>query len=395
MNVVDLVVLGAIVVFAWTGWRQGFVAGLLSFAGFLGGGLAAALLIPPVVQRFDFPDFAGALILASVILAAALLGQSLTSIIGRRLRSAISWSPVRTLDNAGGAVLNIAALAVVLWIVASAVVVLPDQALVRQIRSSVVITGIDRVVPDSARNWFVGLRDAVDASGLPRVFAGIGYDSGPQVAPPDPALLRDPAVRAAWPSLAKVSGPACEVAITGSGFVYAVDRLITNAHVVAGVDRPRVRFPGDPQTYEATVVAFDPDIDAAVLYVPGLTAPPLRFTETVADTGDPAVVAGFPGGSDLEAGPARVRALITARGEDIYGRAGVVREVYSFRGDVRPGNSGGPLLAPNGSVYGMVFASGVGEPETGYALTASQVQAIADAGRAATAAVSTGPCRTG
>ncbi len=394
MNVVDLVLIGALIVFAWSGWRQGFVAGLLSFTGFLGGGLAAALVLPRLIEPFNLPDIAGALTLATAILAAALLGQTLTSMIGRRLRDAITWSPARAVDNAGGAILNVTALAVVLWVIASAVAVLPEQSLVRQVRGSALITGIDRVVPDVARDFFVGLRDAVAASPLPRVFAGIGYDAGPQVPAPDPALLRDPAVRAAWPSLVRITTVECGTGVSGSGFVYATDRIMTNAHVVAGVESPRVRIPGDPSSYEATVVAFDADIDLAVLAVPGLSATPLDFTEREAATGDPAVVAGFPGGGELVAGPARIRAQIDARGEDIYGRAGVMREVYSFRGDVRPGNSGGPLLAPDGRVYGVVFAAGLDDDETGYAITAEQATAIATFGEVATAPTETGPCRT-
>ena len=394
MNVVDLVLLGAILVFAWTGWRQGFVAGLASFAGFLGGGLLAALTLPRLVEVLNLPDFGGALLLATGILAAALIGQTLTSILGRRLRGAITWSPARAVDNLGGAALNVTALAVVLWVVASAVTVLPEQSLVRQVRGSAVILGIDRIVPDAARDFFVGLRDAVAESPLPRVFAGIGYDAGPQVSAPDRALLRDPAVRAAWPSLARISTVGCGSGISGSGFVYAPDRILTNAHVVAGVDDPRVRIPGDAQSYVATVVAFDSDIDLAVLAVPGLPAAPLDFATKAAITGDPAVVAGFPGGGELVATPARIRAQIDARGEDIYGRAGVTREVYSFRGEVRPGNSGGPLLDPKGRVYGVVFAAGLDDAETGYAITAAQAQAIASAGEIATTPTETGPCRT-
>lgn len=393
MNIVDLVVLGAIIVFAWSGWRQGFVAGLLSFIGFLGGGLAAALVLPGLVAALNLPELGGALLLATGILAAALLGQTATSIVGRRLRGAITWSPARALDNVGGAALNVAALAVVLWVIASAVAVLPEQSWVRQVRSSTFIVGIDRVVPDAARDFFVDLRDAVADSPLPRVFSGIGYDAGPQVAAPDEALLRDPAVRASWASLARISSIGCGTGISGSGFVFAPDRILTNAHVVAGIDNPRVRIPGDALAYEATVVAFDPDIDLAVLAVDGLSAAPLSFAVDAATTGDPAVVAGFPGGGELVASPARVRAEIDARGEDIYGRAGVTREVYSFRGDVRPGNSGGPLLAPDGSVYGVVFASGIDDDETGYAITAAQAEAITTVGARATTPAETGPCR--
>ena len=393
MNLVDAIVLAAIVVFAWTGWRQGFVAGLLSFGGFLIGALAAALLLPRVFEGVELPGALGPILLATAILLAALVGQTLASFLGRRLRSAMTWRGVQVVDSAAGAALNVVALAVVLWIIATAVGLVPSLSVAREVRSSLVLRTLDSAVPDRARDLFSGLRNAVDASGLPRVFSGLGQYAGPQVPAPNERLLRDPAVRASWPSLVKITSVACDAVVTGSGFAYAPGRILTNAHVVAGSEQPTIRIPGDPASYDASVVAIDSRLDLAVLRVDGLPAPALSFATRPAETGDGAVVAGFPGGGDLEAGAARIRARIDARGEDIYGRSGVVRDVYSFRGTVVPGNSGGPLLAPNGRVYGVVFAAGLGEEETGYAITAEQAAPLAQRGAQSSEPVDTGACR--
>ncbi|MBM3686430.1 MAG: MarP family serine protease [Actinobacteria bacterium] len=393
MNIVDAIVLASIVVFAWTGWRQGFVAGLLSFGGFLIAALAAALLLPRVLEGMELPGALGALMLATGILLAALVGQTVASVLGRKLRSAMTSRGVQVVDSAAGAVLNVAALAVVLWIIATAVGLVPTLSVAREVRSSLMLRTLDAAVPDRARDLFSGLRNAVDASGLPRVFSGLGQYAGPQVPAPNERLLRDPAVRAAWPSLVKVTSLACDAVVTGSGFAYAPDRILTNAHVVAGSQSPSVRIPGDPESYAASVVVIDQRLDLAVLRVDGLPAPALIFANRPARTGDGAVVAGFPGGGDLQAGAARIRDRIDARGEDIYGRSGVVRDVYSFRGTVVPGNSGGPLLSPSGRVYGVVFAAGLGEEETGYAITAEQAAPIADRGVQALEPVDTGACR--
>ncbi len=393
MNLVDAIVLAAIVVFAWTGWRQGFVAGLLSFGGFLIGALAAALLLPRVFEGVDLPGALGPILLATAILLAALTGQTLSSFLGRRLRSAMTWRGVQVVDSAAGAALNVVALAVVLWIIATAVGLVPSLSVAREVRSSLVLRTLDSAVPDRARDLFSGLRNAVDASGLPRVFSGLGQYAGPQVPAPNERLLRDPAVRASWPSLVKITSVACDAVVTGSVFAYAPNRILTNAHVVAGSEQPTIRIPGDPASYGATVVAIDSRLDLAVLRVEGLPAPALTFATRPAQTGDGAVVAGFPGGGDLEAAAARIRARIDARGEDIYGRSGVVRDVYSFRGTVVPGNSGGPLLAPNGRVYGIVFAAGLGEEETGYAITAEQAAPLAQRGAQSIEPVDTGACR--
>jgi S1-C subfamily serine protease len=168
---------------------------------------------------------------------------------------------------------------------------------------------------------------------------------------------------------------------------------MTNAHVVAGVDRPRVLVAGSGEPLDARVVHFDPELDVAVLLVPELRAAPLRFSGD-AVRGDRAVVAGFPGGGPLTAEPARIRARISARGTDIYGRGSVTRDVFSLRATVLPGNSGGPLLSPTGEVDGVVFATSVADPETGYALTAQQVQPAARAGAQSVAPVATGSCAT-
>jgi S1-C subfamily serine protease len=166
---------------------------------------------------------------------------------------------------------------------------------------------------------------------------------------------------------------------------------MTNAHVVAGSNRVRVLLVGRGAPLEATVVFLDPRTDVAVLAVKGLDAPALTFDAT-AVRGDDAVVAGFPQDGPLAAGPARIRSVLVAVGHDIYGEPGARREVYSLRASVREGNSGGPLLAPDGKVLGVVFAASVDNPQTGYALTAKAVKPALAAGRTASAPVATGAC---
>jgi S1-C subfamily serine protease len=193
-------------------------------------------------------------------------------------------------------------------------------------------------------------------------------------------------------SVLKITGvaPSCARRIEGTGFVYAPDRIMTNAHVVAGVDRPRVEV-GDRQR-AATVVLYDPDRDVAVLRVPDLDLRSLAFSAREADTDDDAIVVGYPEDGPFFVGPARVRDRMQIRGPDIYDRRTVTREVYSILGDVRSGNSGGPLLAPDGTVYGVIFAAAVDQPRTGFALTSAEVARDARAGRDATRQVATGDC---
>jgi S1-C subfamily serine protease len=397
LNAVDIVLVVLAVVAAWSGWRQGLIGGVMSFIGFVVGAVTGVLLAPRLLAQVGV---SGVLGLALSVLAALVLAglcSSLLVTLGRLVRRRLRWRPLQTFDSVGGAVFAVASLAVISWLLASALVLLPAGGLVTEVRSSRVLGAIDESVPPQARTWVSDLGHLLDASGdLPRVFAGLGAEPIVPIAAPDPGVVDDPAVLAARGSLVKVEGVAlqCGTQVDGSGFVFAPGRVMTNAHVVAGTVQEKVRVSGVGTAYSATVVYFDPQVDVAVLAVPGLTAPALPFAGVPARTGGSAVVAGFPGGGRLQEVPARVRAVIQARGTDIFGRGDAFRSVYSLRAQVRPGNSGGPLLSPSGTVLGVVFAASVTDPQTGYALTAAQVADAAAAGRVATAAVPVGSCHT-
>ncbi len=374
MNAVDYVLLVLAVLAGLAGWRNGLVGGVLSFAGFIGGALVGALLAPHLVAALGLSGIPGAALGIGVIVLAAGIGNAIAGLAGSWIRAAVTWRPARFVDSVGGVVFGVLSLALVAWVVASALLVVPLGAVSAEVRGSRVLGGIDAVMPQAPRDWLSGLRSALDSTGFTQAFGGFTLDPVIPVQAPDPAVLKDPEVRAALASLVKVEGvaPDCGTQVDGSGFVYAKDRVMTNAHVVAGVANPVVLVGGTGRAWRARVVYLDPRVDVAVLEVPGLSAPALAFS-TSAEGGDPAVVAGFPGGGALTVGAARVRARISARGTDIYGNGVVIRDIYSVRGTVRPGNSGGPLLSPAGRVYGVVFASSVDDPDTGYALTADEV----------------------
>jgi S1-C subfamily serine protease len=211
------------------------------------------------------------------------------------------------------------------------------------------------------------------------------------VAAPDPAVVPT-ATRVAANSILKVTGdaPSCTRSIEGTGFVYSPQRVITNAHVVAGVRNPRVTLPGGGQL-PARVVLYDADRDIAVLYVPNLNRTPLRLAGSVG-SGTSAVVAGYPQNGPFTAVPARIAARTNVSGPNIYQSKTVTRQVYTIRGKVRPGNSGGPLLSSDGAVYGVVFAASVDQSNVGYALTNGEIAADVATGRTATEPVSTRGC---
>jgi S1-C subfamily serine protease len=253
---------------------------------------------------------------------------------------------------------------------------------------------VNTVMPSQAKALSNALRTTVDTSGFPDVFGGLIPTPVRQVPAPNPALAGAPVVRQAQISVVKIEGsaPSCNRRIEGSGFVFATDRVLTNAHVVAGTRRVVVVPEGRDQPLAGSVVLYDPQRDLAVIDVPGLDAPPLNFANSPAKTDADAIVLGYPLDGPYDAEPARIRDIGPIRGPDIYNDRTVTRDIYTIRGLVRSGNSGGPLVTTDGRVLGVIFAAAADDPQTGFALTADEAAPDIAAGRTATNRVDTGDC---
>ncbi|MBT2383044.1 MarP family serine protease [Streptomyces sp. ISL-11] len=397
MNVLDIVLLVAAVWFAVVGYRQGFVVGILSVIGFVGGGLVAVYLLPLIWDSATGeanPGTAAAVAAVVIIIVCASIGQAATTHLGNKLRRHITWSPARALDATGGALVNVLAMLLVAWLIGSALAGTSLPTLGKEVRNSKVLLGVARVVPAQANTWFADFSTALAQNGFPQVFAPFSTEPITNVPPPDPRLAGGPVATAAQASIVKVVGtaPSCGKVLEGTGFVFAPQRVMTNAHVVGGVDEPTVQIGGQGRQYDAKVVLYDWKRDIAVLDVPQLRAPVLRFAEADAETGRSAIVAGFPENGSYDVRAARVRSRVQANGPDIYHRGNVRRDVYSLYATVRQGNSGGPLLTPDGRVYGVVFAKSLDDADTGYALTADEVREDALNGRTADQRVNTQGC---
>lgn len=392
-DLLDVLLLLLALVFGVSGYRQGFITGALSFVGFLGGGVLGAALAPGITERLVDDQSARALLAIVIVFVAAAVGNFVSSSIGATVRNHVTWQPARLVDAAGGSAVSVIAMLLIAWFVGTAVAHSPFPALSYQVRHSQILQSVDQLMPEAARTWFSTFRRIVDRNTFPQVFGTLGPERIVDVPPPD-TDLNTAELRRARRSVVQVAGtaPGCQRRIEGTGFVYAPQRVMTNAHVVAGVrDGPRVIVGNDRAAYRARVVVYDPQRDVAVLYVPDLPTRPLAFN-LQGDSGDNAVVAGYPRGGGFTAVPARIRSTQLARGPDIYHSQQVTREIFSLRAKVEPGNSGGPLLAPNGTVYGVVFAAAVDNSNTGYALTAQEVRSDARQGRTATRPVSTQGC---
>ncbi len=389
LNPLDVVVLLLVLAYAVSGYWQGFITGAFATAGLVLGGLAGFWLAP-VVFGAAVPSVwvtLGALVL---VLLCASVGQALLQFVGARIRGRITWQPVRALDAVGGAALSAVAVLVIVWALGLAVSGARLPWVTEQVRGSRVLDRVDGLMPQRAVDALSRFNDVVASSPFPAYLDPFTREQIVKVGPPPPRIASDPDVRAAAESVLKVRGEnECGQGVEGSGFLYQPDRLMTNAHVVAGVDAPHVVL--EDREVAAEVVLYDADLDVAVLAVPGLGLGSLTFDRS-AGAGQAGAVLGYPEDGPYDVQGARIRERQRLRSPDIYGEGTVVRDVFSVRSDVRPGNSGGPLVSTAGQVTGVVFAASVTDTSTGYALTAEQVSEAAARGIANSTPVSTGGC---
>jgi S1-C subfamily serine protease len=375
-NIVDVLALVMIGVAVFFGWRSGFVVQAFALAGFLGGlvlVVVVAPLISGLVEDAEFIIRTGVVI--GVVGALVFGGQAVGSVVGGRLKRRIGGGVLGGLDSGGGAVFGFVRGLFLVWLLGGLLGVVQVSGLSVMARQSLILRAIDSRFP-SPIVLAAQLGQLVESAGLPDIFVGAPP-------PPDslPAGVPTPAqaellVAPATGSTVRVEATACGNFVTGTGFAINAHHVVTNAHVVAGSDEVWISFDGQLDRHRADVVLFDPELDAALLYVADIRLAPLTLAASGPDRGTQAAALGFTGGGKLRTVPAVVSRELDALGRDIYGNAIVKRRVIELREDVRPGDSGGPLLIAGGLVAGVTFSESQSDPQIGYALTPD---AVADA----------------
>lgn len=389
MNLLDWLLVLLVAAYALSGYWQGFVTGAFATAGLLLGGLTGIWLAPAVLGGSD-PSLWVSLGALFIVILCASVGQALLQYAGARIRDRITWQPARALDAVGGAALSALAVLVVAWALGVAISGSRIGSVTPLVRESAVLSKVNSVLPQSAGQALQAFNNVVGTTFFPRYLEPFARERIVEVEPGPRRLLTDPDVVRAEQSVLKIRGTNdCGRGVEGTGFVYAPDRLMTNAHVVAAVDAPTVEIDGESVTAE--VVHYDPKLDVAVLEVDSGARPALDF-DTGVGPEDGVAILGYPEDGPYDVQTGRIRSQQRLRSPDIYGGGTVLREVFAIRGLVRPGNSGGPIVTSGGDVAGVVFAASVTDDETGYALTAAQVAESAAAGRAGGEPVSTGAC---
>jgi S1-C subfamily serine protease len=371
VNLLDVVVIAAIVSAALGGFRVGFLARVASWIG-LGIGFYTALrLLPWVLSSFELPTTSGRLLVAvTVLIVGTFIGQAIGLVVGHRLRGVLPIGGARTADRVIGSVAGALSIVLVLW------VFLPTLADVagwpaRQARGSVLARAVGGTLPDPP-DATQTVRRLIDERGFPRVFDALqpAPDAG---LPPVDSGLAPEVLASVTAATVKVMGEACHRVQEGSGFVISEGIIVTNAHVVAGEDDVTVIRP-DGKRLGATVTVFDPKRDLAVLRVEKLGMPSLGRAN--AEPGDTGAVLGHPGGQEVvRAAPSRISDEVTADGQDIYG-ADTQRQVFILAANLRPGDSGGALVNQEGKVVGVAFAIAPDRPGTAYALTGAELDGV-------------------
>ena len=388
LTVLDLILILALLSYLVYGLRNGFLVTAGGIAGFAAGAVAAFFAVPLVS---GFVEDSGwrltAIVTAAVVLV--VLGHGLGTMAGRQICGAVRIRPLRAVDRLVGGAVNLMVSALVMSMLAFSVSSLGVPFVSQQLAESRVIRFIDGLTPVPVKATMAQLRSTVIGNGIPTLLEGL--EQGPAVPVPN-ASTDTPALNRAAESVLRIAGTAyqCGQNQTGTGFVVSEDRVVTNAHVVAGVSQPVVEMP-DGGAMPGRVVYFDTKHDLAVLAVDGLQASPLALGRDLPG-GSPAAFAGYPHGGPFQSKPATVQDITTVLVPDIYGNNASPEEIYRLAGDVQPGNSGGPLLTMDGQVAGVIFAKATADMEMGFAITMDDLTPVATQAASLSAPVSSGQC---
>lgn len=434
----DVLLIVALAMLLVQGHRRGLWVVLGNLVGLVGGAAIAFYALPEVAEFVTAPQWRWAALIATLVLLVA-AGQYVGAAIGEAIRLRVNLPALRLVDRLLGALAAGLAGALVLWLVAFSIAASGSTAVTREVNRSQVITALDTVMPDSLLAWAARSRSAVaDLDVLPELELpapvpesddGIRAAPAPAATPALPSAASSPsdtatsappptsaapsatttapasststaapstpAASSASAAVVRLTGTAaqCNQVQSGSGVAVAPDRVLTNAHVVLGVDAPTVtdRARG---VHAARIVHLDTAHDLAVLAVDDANLPVMPVGAELTG-GASASVLGYPDGGPFASTPATVQAVGEVPLGDVLTGAASMVDVYTLAADIRHGYSGGPVVDTAGNLAGLVFARAPGSDAVGYALTADTIAPVVAAAPGMTATVPSGDCVPG
>lgn len=387
MNILDIIILTLAVAAFFRGLEIGFIRQFFSTTGFIGGLWLGSMLQPHFIH-LAHSDVSKSAITIALTLGMAFILLGVGEYLGIFIKRKILHNFINPADYAAGGLLALVTLIISVWLSASIFSSMPVPTLQRAISESRIVRLLNQRLP-SAPNIIADIGHIIDPNGFPDVFAGI--EPAPSKSLPQPGLEGfQTAIAAARPSVVRIVGQGCGGIVEGSGFVIDTNLVATNAHVVAGISHIIVQDKNGNHT--AVPIWFNPNLDFAVLRVPGLAGAALKFDNNQQQRGTPAAVLGYPGGGSFSAKSAAILNTFIATGHDIYGQGRTKRDIYELQTNVIPGNSGGPLISEKGKVIGVIFAESTSYKSVGYALTVDKVQQEIQTAKAQNHARDTASC---
>lgn len=388
MNILDVIIVIFVVGALYRGYELGLSRQLFSTLGFIAGLLLGSWLQHFTIRLVD-TAVARSLVALLTTLGMAFVFLSIGEIVGVRLRGRIEQWKLRKADGWLGSIIGAGTLLLTVWLATAILLTLPLQDTQAYIKNSAIISRLNQTLPP-ATSVLSGLGHLINPNGFPEVFAGNepALEGNTTIPGISPELQK--AIDSSKASVVKFEGIGCGGVVNGSGFIIDADLVATNAHVVAGVENIYVRDSRGQHT--GTVVWFDPELDIAIVRANNLAGAPLLIKKDIVTNGTEAAVLGYPGGGPLTAGGAKIIDHFTARGRDIYNDNITRRDVYSLAAKVIPGNSGGPLIAADATVIGVIFAQSTTYENVGYSLTTPQLLSAIDHAQAQSRAVPNGSC---
>jgi len=385
MNLVDLLIILLLFAAAARAVHAGILELCLSFAGVVTGLLIGSRIAQLIVVHIS--GTTGKVITIGILelgFAGGLWWGAL--LISRRHRPRPQRLNISLANEIIGGVVGVLFTLLVIWLAASGLSTIPKYSIGHNVKHSFIIRHLNEVLPPPP-DLMARLEKIVSPNGFPDVFLGL-EPSHITISPT--SSVSNQMILADEKSVVRIRGLSCGQLVYGSGFVVDKNLVITNAHVVAGSKRPQVV--DAHKTYSSTPIWFDPKLDVAILRVNGLADAPLSLSSGTLPSGAGAATLGFPGGNVLVAQDAAVIDRVTATGRSIYNRGLVDRDIYELQANVQDGDSGGPLLATDGSVAGIVFARALSQNNLAYALAIDPIKPLIAQAKAQNKTIDTSYC---
>lgn len=382
-NWVDLIIVLILANAVYNGIRIGFLTLLFTFGGFFGCLFLLGWILPHIIP-IHLPTvlviiYGNLLFIASVYVAFRAYDY------GSSLHHSFAKGKTRAVESAAGITLSLGSAVIIIWLISASIASLPFVGLSDSVDNSRFIQFFNRHLPP-APAVFEEFSSLVNPNTAPQVYVKNIPNSSSGITP---LPIITSSVRQVSSSVVRITGFGCNGIVSGSGFAIGQGLIATNAHVIAGVKRPIIKY--GLNSWAATPVLFDPDLDFAVLRVNQFHAKPLMFDTNDVNKGTPIDTIGYP--NDIYAiNGGEVQDSLQISGPNIYGLGTIIRNIYVIRSPVAHGLSGGPVVLPNGTVAGVIFARPASNGNYGYVLTASSLTSDLMKAETSQRKVGTGAC---